>query len=225
MNYIIIKLIALFTMLIDHIGGTIVLNEEYRAIGRLSFPLFAFLLINGFNHTTNKYKYLLRLGMFALISEIPYNLAFSKSLINTEGLNIFFTLFNGLLLIIICEKIKNKINNVWLIISQYCLASMFMVLNYIIKADYGPFGILLIFLLYKTYGTSIKAKIKMSISLIVFALSYLIAISNAEMLAIVDIIFIFMFEDKKVNVNKIIKILMYVFYPVHLLILYLIELF
>jgi len=81
-----LKIIAIITMLIDHIGAVLLDTStiEYfacRIIGRLSFPIFCFLIIEGFTHTKNNKKYLLRLFIFAIISEIPFDLVFFNKFI------------------------------------------------------------------------------------------------------------------------------------------------
>lgn len=118
-----LKIMAVISMLIDHIGGVLILMGIYykliphpenigigcipnlntiylimRAIGRIAFPIFCFLLVEGYVHTSNKKKYALRLFIFALISEIPFNLAFgNKVFIPASRLNnVFFTLFLGI---------------------------------------------------------------------------------------------------------------------------------
>ena len=90
-----LRVIALVTMLIDHIGGTFGI-PEFRYIGRISFPIFAFLIVNGFRHTHNLNKYLFRLAAFAVISEIPYNLIWSDDIAYPNSQNVFVTLFLGL---------------------------------------------------------------------------------------------------------------------------------
>jgi hypothetical protein len=89
------KCIALSTMAIDHIGAVLLPSPKYlllRLIGRISFPIFCFLIVEGYYRTKNLKKYILRLFAFALISEIPYDLAFKKSFIYLNKQNIFFTL-------------------------------------------------------------------------------------------------------------------------------------
>src|SRR6056297_2543004 len=130
-----LKLIAITTMLIDHIGA--VLFPEiivFRIIGRLAFPLFAFLLTEGYRHTSNLKSYLIRLGVFALISQYPFWEAFGYD----AGLNIFFTLTLGLIAIYLFEKYQSILP----ILALSFLADL-------THMDYGMFGILLIFLLYR----------------------------------------------------------------------------
>ena len=131
-----LKIIAIITMLIDHIGAALLtrilisrgflgragvgqtkdildgfLNNEtmygllgiMRMIGRMGFPLFCFLLVEGFQKTGNRKKYVLRLAGFAFLSEIPYDLAFSGKVIDPSSQNVYFTLLLGMLFMCVCQ--------------------------------------------------------------------------------------------------------------------------
>lgn len=98
-----LKILALITMFFDHFAMLFCQNDEtiytiFRSVGRISFPLFAFVLTEGFFYTKNRADYVTRLGIFALISEVPYDMMYG-SFFRMESQNILFTLLIGFLLI------------------------------------------------------------------------------------------------------------------------------
>jgi len=125
-----VKWVAIVTMTIDHVGATLYPQYEVlRIIGRIAFPLFNYLLVLGFESTRNVENYLIRLFLFALISQVPFYLAFGME--PFESLNIFFTLFAGLAFIYFYQK-KNV------------LLTLFPVLvSGFLNFDYGIYGIIL----------------------------------------------------------------------------------
>ena len=103
-----LKIIACITMFIDHLGYAIFHKMSYfNYIGRLAFPIFAYQIGEGYVHTKNIKLYFFRLGLFAIVSQIPYML-FHSIISANFSLNIFFTLFLGLLCIYIYEKFPFK---------------------------------------------------------------------------------------------------------------------
>lgn len=115
-----LKMIALTCMIIDHIGATVLDGPSFsilRWIGRIAFPLYAFMIAEGCRHTKSREKYLLRLGLFALVSELPFDLAFwyDPRMNYSDGhspidffsqTNVFFTLFFGVACIHIYETLR-----------------------------------------------------------------------------------------------------------------------
>lgn len=154
-----LKLVAVVCMAIDHaalllapeipvmltpfsIGGrAITLYWIMRKIGRLAFPIFCFLIAEGFLHTKNKKRYATRLLLFALLSEIPFNLMLSGSLFYYGSQNIFFTLFLGLLMMHAFETVRGE----W---KKFAVMAAIGVIASLLKADYGLHGVLLVFLMY-----------------------------------------------------------------------------
>ena len=93
-----LKIIAIVSMITDHVGFVFFPHELiFRYIGRIAFPIYCFLLTEGFFHTRSIYRYLARMGLFAVLSEIPFNLGLYHVLIYRWNINVFFTLFLGLL--------------------------------------------------------------------------------------------------------------------------------
>ena len=91
-----LKIIALSTMIIDHMGAVFphYLGLEFRVVGRLAFPIFVFLLAEGFRHTSSPRKFLMRLGIFAIISEPFFDLALRADLRAVEYINMQFLIEN-----------------------------------------------------------------------------------------------------------------------------------
>ena len=151
-----LKLIAVVAMLIDHIGShlmpqfinvieiggfSLTLQALMRLIGRIAFPIFAFLLVEGFLHTRNKIRYGLSLFFCALISEIPWDLEHTGNL-QYPVQNVFFTLFLGYAGLCCIEELRDK---PWeQLISLVAVALAAMNLN----ADYGIGGFAFILVMY-----------------------------------------------------------------------------
>lgn len=215
-NGAILKYIAMICMLIDH---TAVILDGYfefifknytlmRSIGRIAFPIFIFLLIEGFTHTSNKRKYIRNMGMFALISEIPFDLAFNDRFFYLGYQNVFFTLFIGLLMLYYIEKYDNKFLNLGIILIACLIA------EYILKSDYGYLGIIAIAIFYFAHNSGNLEKFIMYEIAFLFEFISFVHIAN--------ILTVYCYNGKRGKQNKW---LFYIFYPVHILILYLIRLY
>lgn len=220
MTSFIIKIIACITMILDHIKYAIPVTNNYltQYLGRISFPLFAFLVTEGYIHTSDLKKYYKRLIIFACISQIPFML-FRTLVGKWQMLNIMFTLLLGLTAILIYDKGKNKILS--------CVAVILIIfLGKILNVDYGWWGVAIIFIIYLFRDK----KIILTISYIVLSTVYyylmfgngLFKIKSMCYLifTIVPIIFILMYNRKQ---GKKIKYFFYAFYPVHMIILYFIS--
>lgn len=145
-----LKMIAVFTMLIDHTGLTLIpyipsmvpYYSLFRDIGRMAFPIFCFLLIEGFCHTSNRKRYGISLFLFALLSEIPFDLAVNPGRSLWHYQNVLFTLLIGYLMIWGIEYCYGRL---WL---QILIPVLALGLAYWMKTDYSWKGVLLILLLY-----------------------------------------------------------------------------
>lgn len=144
MSSAMLKIFACIFMLIDH-AGLLLFNNNLvlRCIGRLAFPIFAFQSTIGYKNTRNKRKYILRMLIFALISQYPYFL-FQKSYeASSLGLNVGFTLLLGLISLYIIDLAKEKKNySIFLLILPILLSS------YLLNVDYEFYGVILIILFY-----------------------------------------------------------------------------
>ncbi len=150
-----LKWIAIWSMVIDHIGYLFVpqstmsvLYHIMRGIGRLSFPLICFLLVQGFIYTHSRGKYLARLWCFAVISEIPYDLVFSGKMVARSDQNVFFTLGIGLAVLWGIAEAEKRIVGV-----NRCAADLLIVFGglgtaVLLQCDYSMWGILMITAVY-----------------------------------------------------------------------------
>ncbi|MEW9667929.1 TraX family protein [Ammoniphilus sp. 3BR4] len=130
-----LQLIAMITMLTDHVGLLFFPDHElFRIIGRLAFPLYCWLLVQGYYHTKDLQKYMERLWWIALLSQIPYSLA-----LKTVELNVVFTLLLGLVGLFVMEHLEKEALRPALLLGIFS-ASIF------IPMDYGLYGIALIFI-------------------------------------------------------------------------------
>ena len=231
-----LKIIAMILMLLDHLWGTIIPGNQWMTlIGRMAFPIFAFLIVEGFFHTSDLKKYMKRLFIFGLISEIPFNLIYTGSIIFPFHQNVMFTLLLGLLIINEIDKLKNnkEIKKKIIPILKIFLFLIFSIIGFV---DYGVTGVLTIVVFYLFRGFKL-AWIGQLISLILLYIvffegqSVILNIFNHEYflplqsIGILSLIFIWLYNGEKGKNNKLIKYLFYSFYPVHMLVIYLIYYF
>lgn len=182
-------------------------------IGRLSFPIFCFLIIEGFLYTHNVKKYIGRLALFAIISEIPFDLAFSGEFIAWGYQNVFFTLLIGLLVITGFRFVEqkrewNKVLRLFLyliIIAAGCAAATYL------KTDYSMIGVLTIVVMY------LFKENKMGAACV--GCGTLTLMSLTEITTFLSLIPIYLYNKERGKGNRW---FFYVFYPLHILILYLI---
>lgn len=213
-----LKGIACFTMLLDHIGATMVQGYALRIIGRIAFPIFCFLMAEGTFYTKNPRKYGLRLMIGALLSEIPFDLAF-RGRLTWEYQNVMLTLFLGFLTVEIIQRTEFDIVKLLAVSGGFALAEW-------ANTDYGGFGVLLVVLFSQTRGklwfqTIMVAMFSWMInSLKIPVLGILVPI---EMFAIFAMIPIALYSGRKVTSNRAVQWGFYLFYPVHLMILVLVR--
>ena len=103
-----LHIMAMIFMLCDHLWGTIVPGNDWlTCIGRLTFPIYAFMIVEGYFHTKNLKKYVCRLLIFALLSEIPFNLAMGSSVSFIVHQNVLWSFLISIGFIHLNEKAKN----------------------------------------------------------------------------------------------------------------------
>lgn len=233
-----LHIIAMAVMLCDHLWGISFVNNDFMGyIGRLAFPIFAFLIVEGYFHTKSLKKYMLRLLAFALISEIPFNLMMVHAFIYPFQQNVLWTFLLSLFAIIIFEKTREK-NIVFKLIIYPMVIILFYLLGIITFVDYNGYGVLMVILFYFTKIRSEASGMKKAGLLIVQITGMYII--NAEMMkglmlmvdiggvsfefakqgiAVLALPIIWLYNGKQGYYNKYVKYFYYLFYPVHLLVL------
>lgn len=230
-------IIAMFTMLVDHIGYVLIKNGKLygydialyenvislpeakpwllaynicRMIGRISFPIYAFLIVEGFRKTSNIFKYVLRIFFLALVSEIPFDLIIFNKCFTSDCLmlqNVLFTYFVGLLMLI-SIKALNSISELLSIVP----AILAIFACFFLKTDYWLEGILLIYLFYMfRHDLNVKC-------LFALIVTFVMSIQHYYGFGALSVFFIYFYDGQKGYLD--LKRFHYLFYPLHMLILY-----
>lgn len=241
-----LKLIAVIAMLIDHIAASILVQlivtnpVNYvdhklqmtpiviayyimRGIGRIAFPIYIFLLLEGFAHTHNRLWYLGRLTLFALISEIPFDMALQISrkrfltghIVEFDYQNVFFTLAIGLLTIMLIDKVWDCKREIYTKVLIDCfIAGLGMELAALLQTDYGAAGVAAIVAAYIFRKWRIPQMIALCLPLIYS--------DWLEAVALINVFPVAFYNGRR---GWKLKWIFYAFYPAHLLILGIIRLF
>lgn len=231
-----LKWIAMVSMLIDHIGAVLIiallrltdpttalgqwcvqnrgilygLYIPLRRVGRFAFPIYCFLLVEGFSHTRSVNNYALRLALFAIVSEIPFDLAFN-TLPDWSSNNVFFTLLTGLLCIWGTDTISKRFpvlkipGSILFAGIGYCLA------EFLFQCDYGGIGVIAIVVMYLLKSQPIVA--------FAAGVGVLCLIGEIELWALCMLLPVYFYNGQR---GRPMKLAPYIFYPAHLLILWVI---
>lgn len=215
-----LKIIALLIMITDHIGA--VLFPQYRIlryIGRLAFPIYCFLIVEGAQHTKNIMRYFFVLLIFGFISEIPFDLAISGRLIEFNDQNVFFSLALGLMVIIILKKFPmSEYANLGLVIC--CVIAFFG------RTDYSIYGIIIIYFFYIFKDKPAAMVVTVSITNVIMGIGG----TGSQKYGALSFLIIFLYSGKrarsengKIEKIRYKKYFFYLMYPIHLLVLYFIK--
>lgn len=212
----VIKIVAIICMFIDHLAASWIEGglQYYpmftipywvmRFIGRVSFPIFCFFIVEGFFKTRCRWKYALRLLCFALISEVPFDLAMFGTAFYWGYQNVFFTLFLGLLVIWASDEVIKK---KWYFLILPIVAAG-MAAAWFGMTDYDWMGIVAIFILY-ILG-------KKRIAAVIVCCVFLTLMNPLEITCALCIPLLLNYNGQR---GRGFKYFFYAFYPAHLLIL------
>lgn len=219
-----LHIIAMIFMLCDHMWATILDYEWLTCLGRIAFPIFAFLITEGYIHTSNINKYIKRMMIFAIITEIPFNLMVSASPIYPFHQNVLWTFVISLLTLkyLNFDNVKNSFKSILIILLAIIIATVTM-------CDYFGAGVMMVVGFY-IFRKSKLLQLLMMIyvnMILIQGYSYPIDIAGytyyfpQQGFALLSLIFIWLYNGKQGYHAKWFKIFCYAFYPLHMLILYL----
>ena len=229
-----LRTIAVIFMLSDHIWATALSFGDWMTyIGRMAFPIFAFQIAEGFVHTSNFKKYALRLLGFAVATEIPFNLFYSSRWFNPYHQNVLFTLLLGLLAIKVIDGLKKdrSLKNIALSVLLLGLILLASVVGFV---DYNHYGVLTVIMFYlmRDFPFAWLGQLigMILINIVIFeGLVFPVEIfgKNFEFpsqgFAVFALIPIWLYGNRKGKSSKILQYGFYAFYPLHMLVLYLIK--
>ena len=211
-----LKIIAIITMIIDHIGVAFfteghIVYEVLRFIGRISFPVFLFIFLDGFFMSQNRKKHIFELLFFGIVSEPFYDKALHGQWFDWSSQNVMLTWFLCYTMLCFLEMTK-KCKILYRIAYSVGIITVYILISYFLKVDYGFIGILCMTTCYY-----------LSISKIVMPI--LLGASYLEPGTLLSIPILCLYDKNKPckKPNKVLKYIMYWFYPVHLLIIAVIQ--
>ena len=226
-----LHLMAMLFMLCDHLWGTIVPGNDWlTCIGRISFPIFAFMIVEGYFHTNNLKKYVLRLLLFAVLSEIPFNLAMGSSIFYPVHQNVLWSFLISIFLIHWNEKMKTS-GGLWKrVLVGFATIVLGYTLGLVTMVDFYHAGVLTVLVFYFFRQKKWWSYIGQFICLwyinieMLGGFAYEIHIGGQLLyfarqgFALLALIPIWLYRGKKGYHGKGFQYFCYAFYPLHLLI-------
>ncbi len=230
-----LHILAMVLMLCDHLWATVIPGNQWlTCIGRLAFPIFAFLIAEGYFHTRNVKRYMLRLLLFALIAEIPFDLMYSGVPVYPFHQNVLWTLLLGLCLIHVNELARKK-DGLW----RCVLAAALTVLigyatGYLAMLDYYGVGVLTVLVFYffrerkwwsflaqfaALYYLNVEILGGLYFEVSLFGQTFEIVQQGLALFALLPI---WLYRGRQGHHSRAFRRFCYGFYPAHMLALYLI---
>lgn len=231
-----LHILAMIFMLMDHMWATVFTNTQWLTqVGRLAFPIFAFMIVEGYTHTRNLKKYVLRLLIFAVITEIPFNLMVGNSVFYYVHQNVLWTFLIAIGLIHLNELARK--NGKWWIrlITMAATCILAYILGYVTFVDYNAAGILMVLVFYFFRGRKwwcylgqlaglyyINVELLQGLYFEVEIFGHSVQIVQ-QGLALLSLAFIWLYKGRQGKKSKAFQYFCYAFYPAHMLILWLVS--
>lgn len=230
-----LRWIALGAMLLDHLWAMVVPGNQWMTyVGRIAFPIFAFQVSEGFLHTSDCRRYALRLLAFALASEIPFNLMYASTVFYPFHQNVMFTLLLGLLAIRGLDRMRRERTGKAAVLGALGLLLAWLA-GVIGMVDYGGRGVLTVVVFYVFRGIPL-ARLGQLVSLfllnMVFFQGEYVSLEilgravelQTQGFALLALIPIWLYGGERGRGGRALQYGSYFFYPLHMLVLYLIKL-
>ena len=230
-----LHIFAMALMLCDHLWATLLPAQEWlTCVGRLAFPMFAFMAVEGYFHTRSFKRYALRMLVFALLSEIPFDLMYGGTWFYPVHQNVIWTLLIGLLGIRAMEAVREK-GKLWLyVLTCVGVTALGAALGTLGMVDYYGAGVLTVFVFYFFHGREwwkllgqILALYWINVRMLggqVYPMTILgmdVELSQ-QGLALLALVPIWLYRGRQGHHSRAFQYVCYAFYPVHMLILALI---
>lgn len=227
-----LHLLGMLFMLCDSLWSTMFpAVDQISLLGRMAYPIFAFLLVEGFFHTQNLWQYLLRLVGLAVVSEIPFNLFYGGSIIYPLHQNVIWTFIIALLFLILLEEFKEQFGFLPMLIFSPIPAFLGYFLAQVLFTDYYGAGVLIILVFYLFHGKHwwnflgqlvclwfINLKMLGGYYYVLPFLGYDFEFIQ-QAAAIFSLLLIWLYYERQGLHGKVFRWFCYSFYPVHLLVL------
>lgn len=230
-----LHILAMAFMLMDHLWATLLPAQEWlTCVGRIAFPIFAFMAVEGYFHTHNLKKYLLRMLIFAVISEVPFDLMYGGTWFYPVHQNVIWTLMMGLVGIHLMETVRKKKSTFVYILVSAIVVILGGLLGTLSMVDYYGMGVLTVFIFYFFRGRKWWCLLGQMLALywvnveLLGGLMYPIRLFGMEFelcqqgLALLALLPIWLYRGRQGYHSKPFQYFCYAFYPSHMLVIVLV---
>ena len=227
-----LHVLAMATMVLDHMWATVVPGNTWMTlVGRLTFPIFAFLIAEGLTHTRDAKAYRRRMLVAAILSEIPFNLMCASSPIYPFHQNVLWTFLIAMYMIAMTERAKERGSGLWAVLVGIAAVILGMLLGTVAMVDYFGAGVAMVMLFYfargrRWYHFALQAAGMYYLNVeMLKGLYYPVTLFGHEFefyqqsLALLALIPIWLYRGRQGHHSKAFRFVCYAFYPVHMLIL------
>jgi len=227
-----LHILAMGLMMLDHLWATVIPGNDWMTwLGRLAFPIFAFLIAEGYRRTKDVKKYRKRLLLFALISEIPMNLMTMGSFINPFHQNVLWTFLIALQCMIFLDQLKDSR---WRYVGSFFVCLAGFLLGYVSFADYYGAGVLTVLVFYFFHKKNVWHLLGQVLCLYILhvhllgGFTYIVELGRFEIgivqqgMALLSLLPIWLYRGRQGYHAPWFRKFCYWFYPAHMLVLYLI---